>query len=398
MKNFFILGNNPTLSIAEISAIYPNNESGEIISREIFFLEEEINSQELIKKLGGTIKIGKITDSVKGRNFLKIQEEILKIISTKLPYEGKFKFGISYYGKNKLNIKPLGMEVKKFLKESGTSCRWVISREKVLSSVVVEQNKLVEKGIEIVLIAKGDEIIVGYTEAVQDFKGLSKRDFGRPARDDLSGMIPPKLAQIMLNMSGNIKEDATVLDPFCGSGTILMEALLMGVKKVIGSDISEKAIKDSKENTEWVINNYQLENIDYKFLNTSATKISKDIKKDSVDAIVMEPYLGPQRGYHNIQETIDELNKLYGDAISEFKKILKENGTIVMIWPVFMERKGNRQDFMNPQTHGLKIINAIPKYLKNENRINLTQRNTIIYGRDGQKVHREIVILKKASK
>lgn len=49
-----------------------------------------------------------------------------------------------------------------------------------------------------------------------------------------------------------------ILDPFCGSGTILTEAMLINYKNLIGADISPKAINDTKKNIEWIIRNYEL--------------------------------------------------------------------------------------------------------------------------------------------
>lgn len=405
MKYFFVLGNNPTLSTAEISAVFPENQSLTLIDS-ILVLEtsEKIDAEQVIKRLGGTIKIGEIVSKISGErdNILEEAKKLLK------PGDSKFKFGISYYGKNKFNIKPVGMEIKKYLKKRGISCRWVTSRplrrneseasESVLSSVVVEQNKLTKKGVEIILIkipqspfTKGGAggFLVGKTLAVQPFKELSFRDYGRPARDDRSGMLPPKLAQIMINLSG-AETDDIILDPFCGSGTILTEAMLKGHKNLIGSDISKKAIEDTKKNIDWIKNNYELSITNYQLFNKSSTELSRTIKLGSIDVIVTEPYLGPQRGKINIQEVKKELEDLYSKSLSEFKKILKPNGRIVMIFPVFRET-----NYINPNLNGFKIINPISENLQKYNTIKLTNRNTIVYGRPGQKVWREIVILQK---
>ena len=53
--------------------------------------------------------------------------------------------------------------------------------------------------------------------------------------------LHPKLARVLVNISA-IKRDETLLDPFCGTGGILIEAGLIGAK-VIGSDIEEKMIE-----------------------------------------------------------------------------------------------------------------------------------------------------------
>ncbi len=427
MKYFFVLGTNPTLSIAELSAVFGLNNknaecpTGRLASENVFLIESNkaIDGSALIKKIGGTIKIGIINQEALqfgGQAGIKdydgIKNNITEMLKDEQP-EGKFKFGISYYGKAKFNIKPLAMEIKNYLRGRGISCRWVTSREPTLSSVVVEQNKLISpaggqagKGIEIVLIESEGEILIGRTLAVQPFKELSFRDYGRPARDDYSGMLPPKLAQIMINLSG-AKANDIILDPFCGSGTILTEAMLMGCKNLIGSDISAKAIDDTKKNIEWIKKNYKLparhlpeakpmaggQITNYKLLNLDTAKLSHRVKPNSIGIIITEPYLGPQRGARDINKTIKELENLYGKALAEFKKVLKPNGRVVMVWPIFMKHKTYNMKQITPDLNGFEIVNPIPENLRDNKIIKLTDRNTIIYGREGQKVWREIVIL-----
>ncbi|MDD4902801.1 MAG: methyltransferase domain-containing protein [Patescibacteria group bacterium] len=437
MKYFFILGNNPALSAAEIISVLRPEKDARLAAGNVLLLENPAtDAAKLIKRLGGTIKIGVIAATVDRHNNEAIKTAILKIIEDDLSERGetnKYRFGLSLYGQSKLPVFPIGLAVKKILKQKGVSCRLVTSKEKTLSSVVVEQNIISKRGIEIVLIEDGGQMHLGYTEAVQPFKELSFRDFGRPKRDDQSGMIPPKLAQIMLNLSGKIdggrsldvthpvpqthpgceaqpplprgeaghpsREGTSLLDPFCGSGTILMEAALMGVKNLIGSDISEKAISDTKKNFAWLgekISNikYQISNI--KLFDIPAAEISQKVAANSIDAIVTEPYLGPQRGHIDPIKTKIELEKLYSAALAEFKKILKPDGRVVMIFPVRTE--GERPDwhFINPNLDGWQVINPLPENLRQN--LHATRRGTIVYGRSGQKVWREIVILDKKPK
>ncbi|OGF25798.1 hypothetical protein A2303_07440 [Candidatus Falkowbacteria bacterium RIFOXYB2_FULL_47_14] len=394
MKYFFVLGSNPALSVAELASVFGLAEKEEMAvgagycGGKVFLLETDakIDAAALIKNLGGTVKIGVIHDEsgVSTR-------ELLSIITPRLePGEGKFNFGLSFYGSRKMYLKPLGMEIKKYLRERGTVCRWVVSRETTLSSVVVEQNKLTTGGAEIVLLQKGDKVLVGRTLSVQPFKELSFRDYGRPARDDRSGMLPPKLAQIMINLA-RAPKDGVILDPFCGSGTILTEAALLGYKNLIGADISDKAVEDTKKNMDWIKDRFQITDYDLRISNTDAIELSRNVKSRSVDAIITEPYLGPQRGPVDIETTKKELTELYSKALSEFKKILALNGRIVMIWPVFHAARNSQ--FITPDMKGFKIFNPIPKLLRANAAVELTARDTIIYGRPGQKVWREVVIL-----
>ena len=428
MKYFFVLGINPTLSLAELAAVFNNGEFS-LAQKNIAILETDQKIEaNIIKKIGGTIKFGLIHDKTASL----MAQDILKSIATfskPEKIETKFKFGISFYGKAKVNLKILGMEFKKRLLQSGIPSRWVVSREPTLSSVVVEQNKLTTaQGAEIVIIQFDKKLFLGKTIAVQPFKELSFRDYGRPARDDYSGMLPPKLAQIMINLAlasspcqGEGRGEV-ILDPFCGSGTILTEAMLMGYKNLIGADISDRALQDTKANIGWIEKSYELRDVSYELFHSDATKISKCLAANSVDAIITEPYLGPQRGKLEIEKIIKELEELYSRSLMEFKKILKTNGRVVMVWPVFtLSLRGSASDrsnlpslslratggseaisrmpslagSLNPNLNGFTIINPIPASLQKNIFINLTARRTMVYGREQQKVWREIVVLEK---
>jgi tRNA G10 N-methylase Trm11 len=416
MKYFFTLGNNPTLSIAELSAVFGlEKDLKEILVRKnvlVLETEEEIDCGELIKKIGGTIKIGEIIDST------LISDDDLDFKLTELVIEKhdeenkKLKFGVSCYGEKGLDVKKLAMNIKNNLKGSKISSSWVVGkrRDEPVSSVAVEGNKLITKGIELILIKNGEEILIGKTLAVQPFKDLSFRDYNRPARDDRSGMIPPKLAQMMLNLAMSVQtgsnlenplspllkkgEEAgskVIYDPFCGSGTILTEAILMRYKTIIGSDISQKAVKDTQQNIEWITEKYKLGKINANVFLSDASQSNSYLRKKIVDAIVTEPYLGPQRGRFDVEKVVRELNRLYANSLKEFKKILRTDGRIVMIWPIFRIKK--KLFKINPSLDNFKIINPIPHSLLQNESVKLTDRKTIIYGRKGQRVWREIVVL-----
>ncbi len=404
MKYFFILGSNPTLSVAELLSFFPEFLSYKLLSEEVLIMEfsKEIDEKKVIKELGSVIKIGTILSETKGR---VEYDDLGHLFNTKKGQ--KYKFGISCYTKfKKINPKFLAMEIKKQLKKEDVSIRWVDSKEKTLSSVVVEQNKLTSGGIEVVLIEDAKKILICKTVAVQDFKSLSFRDYNRPARDDKSGMLPPKLAQIMINLAkdgirspslvplaGNDK--VVLLDPFCGSGTVLTESLLMGFKDIVGTDISEKAVADSRKNVEWTLEKFsqQIQNAQYEVEHVSVLDLSEKIEKNSIDIIVTEPYLGPQRGDIDFDKIKKELEELYSGAIKEFDKVLKIGGRVVMLFPVFRIKGQSWQ--IGPNLNSFKIVDIIPTKLKVKRIIKQTGRNTIVYGRENQRVWREIVVLER---
>lgn len=384
-NKFFIFGNHPELSLAELNALI-DCKKGQIFNEKVFYLPETINlvANSFIDSLGGTIKIGqvikifKVSDKKQSLDFIK-----KLLIEEARNKETKFNFAFSDYSLNYLP-KNFGLTCKQELKNLNISSRLVFNKEAILSSVVVDQNKLISKGIELVLFSDNNHVYIAKTEAVQDYKDFSKRDYGRPARDDHSGMLPPKLAKIMLNLVGYPNENSVLLDPFCGSGTILNEAILSNYKKIIGADISKKAINDSKQNIEWLKKQYNIDSIDIRFINRSVLNLSKVIKENSVDYIVTEPYLGPQRNLFNIKQVKEELEGLYSLSLKQFEKILKKDGKIVMIWPVFF-----KNNFLEPNYDNWQIVEPFTKNWASN------KRKSLIYGRLGQKVWREILILER---
>ena len=413
MKYFFILGKNSTLSSAEIASVFENFKleffllgcSSEVLLVEI---KKSIDIRGLLLRLGGTIKIGVVTDELS-----KIEpEDIIK--NFKITAEKKFYFGFSFYKLNEeisaqelkkkyQSVQKLGMEVKKFLKEKGCRGRWVTSREINLSSVVVEKNKLLTPfGAEIVFLFNQEKIYLGKTLAVQEFEEYSFRDFGRPKRDMRVGLMPPKLAKAMINFT-QVDFNQVILDPFCGFGTILGEAMLLGYRNLIGSDINAKTLEGARQNLEWQKKNYQLSIINYQLLKSDVKDLSKKLSPQSVDAIVTEPYLGPPLKGSEIKEVLEkllhEIKKLYLASFDVFKQILKKDGKIVIIFPVYVYN--GQKIFLEilPEFEklGFKITSPLPEIFTKCFAFKLTARGSILYSRPDQRVGREIFIFKRGA-
>ena len=212
--------------------------------------------------------------------------------------------------------KRLGMMIKKTLTDSGLSVRVALPEFNSLSlaSVVVTKNLLLEKGAEICIIGGKEKVYTAKTLVVQDFEDYGRRDYHRPVRDEQQGMIPPKVAQIMLNLSG-VKKGDSVLDPFCGIGTIVQEGLLLGFK-MFGSDINRVAIRGSEQNLEWFRNRYHVPAGKYIINISDARNVSKLIDKTPINAIVTECTLGPIYGKfpdtNEIEKTLPDLKTLRG--------------------------------------------------------------------------------------
>lgn len=70
---------------------------------------------------------------------------------------------------------------------------------------------------------------------------------GRPYKSvERAGALKPPVAAAMLHLAG-LTRDSVLLDPCCGSGTVLIEAALMGARPV-GGDIDAPAIQAARAN------------------------------------------------------------------------------------------------------------------------------------------------------
>lgn len=326
MKYLFTLGHQPHLSAAEIEAVfqYQNFHTHKLSHLQTDFLlietKEKLDCGELIKVLGGTIKISE-----------KIAGDIVKHLIKARP-EGKIEFSIV--------DKKRGLEIKKELKELGRSARYIEPK----NTATILHSNLVEKQSDFTVV--NDEIFV--TRAIQDIESFTERDFGRPGADSATGMLPPKLARIMINLGlADIAEtqnstsprDVAILDPFCGSGTVLTEAISMGFTRVFGSDISDKAVSDTKQNINWLTSQYELKDVSYTLHESNVLNLSDKLRPLSIDLIVTEPHLGKPLKGRELREFLvqqaRELAELYLNAFHIFYKLLKPGGAVVMVFPKF---------------------------------------------------------------
>ncbi len=135
------------------------------------------------------------------------------------------------------------------------------------------------------------------------------------------GSMSPKLARGMNNLA-RVKTGSIVLDPFCGTGGILIEAGIIGAK-VVGIDIDEKMVEGTKKNLEYC-------NIkDYDVFQGDARDIELPYK---VDAIVTDPPYGISASTAGI-----ESKKIYKESLSSMQEIVKKNGFICMATPHYLD-------------------------------------------------------------
>ena len=354
--------------------------------------------------LGGTIKIGEVVEE------FKTLKELISSLTTDYlinkftnKSDKKIIFGFSLYGdtlwRYHAELNTLGLRLKKELLKKHHKGRFISAQDGVLTSVQVTKNKMIAKGADILVISGLYSFYLCKTVAVQDFEEYSERDYGRPQRDAHSGMLPPKLTQIMLNLAQGDSQKK-LLDPFCGSGTVLQEAALMGYKNITGSDISEKAINDTKENLKWLAGKYKLNNIKSKLILSDIKKLPEKIPTNSIDIVVTEPYLGPlirkNISVISMLAIIQELESLYLASFNSLAKMVKQNSRLVIVFPLFKTDHGIYSLKILEQLGkiGFNRINPIQEKISLFAKVGPTARGSLVYQRPDQKVEREIFIFK----
>lgn len=401
MQLAFFLGHAPLLSVAEITAVLSSKGKFKIIAYAPAALVVEtptpVNIPELQATLGGTIKIGEVIATVPKTELTPatIAKQLVAIQSAAKEIESKkFHFGFSIYlfkGQLFKLSRNFGLAVKTVLQQQGLgSVRHVVSNEPVLSSVTVTKNKLLTHGAELCFLSTDDGVLIVHTKSVQPFASYSERDYGRPGRDARSGMLPPKVAQIMINLAGADKNQL-LLDPFCGSGTVLTEALLLGFRHLAGSDLSERAVADTKQNVAFIQKQFQLTDVKVAVSVSDARQLSSNYKPASVGAIVTEPYLGPaQRGnetHKQISDSKSELLALYQNAFKQFAKVLRQGGRVVNVFPVLRGKPiMDELQLRQIEKLGFKRVPLLPSELSSF----LSPRQSLVYRREGQRVEREV--------
>ena len=397
MKYIAVLGRLPKISLAEIQAIYDSN--AKLIGPELAVFET--NKTVSIDRLGGSIKLGQI--------FSGDFRDLAEAINSKKP-EGKITIGVSSYAlnsnhKNKKSavenpVRRKAMELKSLLKKLGRNVRVVESRGPEISSATAFHNHLGEKpgAEEVILVGSETYLSLG----VQNIDKYRERDQMRPARDAKVGMLPPKLAQILINLGGEIDESKKVLDPFCGTGVVLQEALILG-QPVVGSDLNPRMVEYTQKNLDWLLEKkarfFQIkpELIEQKnqFLNSIYTGDATDFawpKASEIGLVACECFLGSPMSKPPVEIKLKDEKQNCKRIILGFLKNLigqiEDDTPVVIAVPAWLREYGSYSR--------LSIIDEITDMGYNLAKFQGLSQSDMIYYREGQIVAREIIVLRKS--
>lgn len=315
MRYLALLGRQPAISMAELERVF---DSARWFSNDSAVVEgDSLN----IQRLGGTIKAGQVIMELSSPEWSRLSTQIVHAYYDKWSsFGGKITLGISVYGfsLSPRDIQRTGYILKSQLKSKGTSLRLIPNEQNALSTATSHHNKLglsLNKVELLIVKGHGGKVIVAESTGSQNITALANRDQARPARDAFVGMLSPKLAQIMLNLATK-KPGAAILDPFCGTGVVLQEALLMDYT-VYGSDLSPKMIDYTNQNLDWLKKNH---NGTVKAVREADAMKFQWSEASTLDAVVCESYLGQPFSAPPSPKKLEEVLATCDNIIAQFLK------------------------------------------------------------------------------
>lgn len=349
MQFILFVGANNTLAAEEVSVqikkatqIFPNIYS---------FTMESVNEAKIIaEKLGSGIKLAVLVEGVSPD-----VKSISKGVAAK-------NFSLSILG-SKENTGKLSQEVKDILGKG----RFVIAKDEFgLTPVVNQKHRIDEFFLDI------NNHQVWKTVWVHNFEHWIKKDRRMPHIDPKAGMLPPKIARSMVNLVPLTPAGKTLVDPFCGSGRVLVEAAEVGYQ-IGGGDIIADQAQDTIDNLSSMNFSGQIEVLDATHLST---------KFSAIDAIVTEPFLGKSKFRPDeIRYLVPGLEKLYLGCLKDWLKVLKTGGFVVMVFPWFTD--GHKVYKTSEIIDGKLKLSYNPV------------KRAIFYSRPDAEVKREVVVLQK---
>ena len=396
-----ILGRQPAIGVAELESVFGGEKIRVLGDYACLIETKKLN----VSHFGSILKTGQVIFEINSIDWRDISKKITKIFEHDFTnFSGKITLGISAYGlKIRANeVSKTGAIIKQKLKNHGVSARIIPSKTAELSTAISHNNKLglSEKKIEILVVRGGKKTIIALSEGAQNITSYARRDQNRPKRDAFVGMLPPKLAQTMINLGAGENqpqiqalfgkktfENPEILDPFCGTGTVLQEATLKGFE-VFGTDLSDKMIDFSQENLDWFKQEFRPHGKIGKIYQADATHEKWDFAP-KLSTVVCETYLGQPFSAPPSPKKLAEVRENCNRIISNFLKNLAhqipEDTQICIAVPAWKNQNGNFSH--------LPLIDFLEELGYNRREFMRVKPQDLIYYRENQVVARELLVL-----
>lgn len=411
MDSIVILGRQPALGLAEVESLYGGDKVVQLGKQAA--LVQVDPCLLAFDRLGGSTKFCRPLTTLTTTNWKEIEKFLVQVSpghSERMP-EGKMRLGLSVIGFDipLRQLEATGLTLKKAIKKTGRNVRLVPNKAAELNTAQVVHNQLTgPTGWELVFIRDGDKTVIAQTVKVQDIDSYTKRDRERPKRDARVGMLPPKLAQIIINLAvGRLPQDKlqnicdipagqpippklldkTILDPFCGTGVTLLEAALMGYD-IYGSDIEPRMVQYSSANMDWL-------QVEFGTKPATAFEVgdatSHRWQQAPIDVVAGETYLGhpftTRPNAEILSQTVSGCNLIIKKFLRNIYSQLQPGTRLCLAVPAWQAR--------NNEFKHLPLIDSLGEIGYNRVSFEHVQDEDLLYYREDQIVARQLLVLQR---
>jgi len=386
-----VLGRQPAIGLAELESVFGSENVAAYDS-----VATVAAGEFDLSRFGGVKKAGRVLIEFTSQGIKADKETVYDTLLAHIgALSGKVTIGFSSYisGVDVGDLKQIGTRLKTQMKKQGKSLRLVPNTSAELSTATSHHNRLglADNKIEVILIRADKKMLVALSIGAQNISAYAARDQKRPARDMYIGMLPPKLAQTIINLATGERKVQSVLDPFCGTGVLLQEALLMGYD-VIGTDLSEKMVEYSRTNLEWLLAKKRMA------VQPRHQRIllhegdAMEYQWEKFDTVACEAYLGQPFSAPPSAKKLVEVQQTCRRIISGFLKNLatqiEPDTRLCIAIPAWRRTDGS---FTR-----LNLLDSLGRLGYNLVEFKHARQSDLLYHRSNQIVARELLVLRRS--
>lgn len=249
----------------------------------------------------------------------------------------KSNFSLSGYGVPEREYEELARTMLDGLRAKGLrKVRLLRPKENELMAEKV----VAREALDVIVFPYHGGFALGVTAWVPDSASMRHRGTGRPVtHPDIA--LSPRLARTLVNLTG-LSPGQTLIDPFCGAGTILIEAYKKSLR-CLGLDARASRVQEARENLRWSAGAFSDKGYDIR--KGDARELPVRLRGTKVDAIVTEPFLLPRLDARprtiTARSMVEESARVYNDALGSMAEVIHPDGRIVVVVPVVQTMDGD---------------------------------------------------------
>lgn len=224
---------------------------------------------------------------------------------------------------------------------------------------LLSEQILTRKAFDVVAFPFHGGFALGPTVWVPDSASMRQTGTRRPVPyPDIA--MSPRLARTLVNLAG-LLPGQTLLDPFCGAGTILVEASAKSLR-CLGVDSRASRVQHTRENLRWSGGGTDA---GYDIRKGDARELTRMLRGTKVDGIVTEPLLLPRLDARpktaTARSMVEESAQVYNDALASMAECVRPDGRIVVVVPIVQTMDGDEVTLtLEGRSLGLRLYQPGP--------------------------------------